>query len=89
MLLHRPLGRAGVPKEVLLQRFDLFSQGEWLHLIEEARLNAPRNTAARNASAEEDLARRIDRATHLTYLGELSAARQAIPSAAMQGQNMR
>ena len=81
MLLFRPAGTDRVPKPVILARFTAFFRGDWEPLLSAAiaGTSAPARPTT-NTTDTDDLPRRLERATRLAHLGELSAARQALTS---------
>ena len=81
MLLFRPAGTDRVPKPVILARFAAFFRGDWEPLLRAAiaGTSAPARPTT-NTTDTDDLPRRLERATRLAHLGELSAARQALTS---------
>ena len=81
MLLFRPAGTDRVPKPVILARLAAFFRGDWEPLLRAAiaGTSAPARPTT-NTTDTDDLPRRLERATRLAHLGELSAARQALTS---------
>ena len=82
LLLHKPPRGGLVPKKQLQHRFEVFSQGDWVSL-----LNASMEHATRAAQASSRRSRRRDhdnlefraaRAEGLVHMGEFSEARQAL-----------
>ena len=78
MLLHRPAGKAGVDKAILLDRAARFQALDWLPLLAESRENTVGPRGAREVSDEQALERKVALASALVHLGEVSAARQAL-----------
>ncbi len=79
MLLHKPLGAAGVSREILMRRFEQFQRGEWLALLRESRAQSNVRAGAREPTAQS----RARRATQLVHQGEVSAARQALTASSL------
>ena len=78
MLLYRSAGTTHIPPAELDRRCELFQQGGWTQLLQEAQQSsAP--LAAHAPPPNEDAARAA-RATALVHLGELSAAGRALTS---------
>ena len=84
MLLHRGPGGGLVPKSKLVERFQLFSRGDW-HILLEASAKCDQQAAiSRRRSrrrVRDDEERRAARAEMLVSQGELSSARQALEGA--------
>ena len=84
MLLHRGPGGGLVPKSKLVERFQLFSRGDW-HILLEASAKCDQQAAiSRRRSrrrVRDDDERRAARAEMLVSQGELSSAHQALEGA--------
>ena len=82
MLLFRPTRGGKVSKGHLMERLDLFSNGQWAQLIARSSQISQEvvsiSTRRRRRETGSDLERRAARAEQLAALGELSAGRQAL-----------
>ena len=81
MLLHRRPGECFVSKDELLGRFDKFRAGNWLGLLEEAKVAAQPGRPRRKCTQLQSNDRRAERAEVLVGLGEVPSARQALEAA--------
>ena len=81
MLLRKPRGAGRVGKDELSCRFDKFSEGRWLTLLEDARraTQTERPLCPSNRTPE----RRAHEACQKVRLGEVSRARQCLTGAAL------
>ena len=81
LLLHRPVNKSTITKEVLYRRFDLFGVGAWDTLVDEAVASIPqaRPTARRFWNMED----RGKAACQKVKLGEITRARQCLTGAAL------
>ena len=84
MVLHRGPRGGLVPKSKLVERLELFSQGEWQSLLEASaecdQQAAVSRRRSRHRTRDND-ERRAARAEMLVGMGELSSARQALEGA--------
>ena len=81
MVLHRGPRGGLVPKSKLVERFELFSQGEWQSLLEASAECDEQAAVSRRRSrrrTRDNGERCAARAEMLVGMGELSSARQAL-----------
>ena len=85
MILFRPSRGGAVPRRKLEARITAFQQGAWLELLAEGACCAEKaltqSVRRRRRQQSDDDGKRAARALSLVYMGELSAARQALESA--------
>ena len=88
LLLHKPPGTKKLPPKELTRRAEMFQAGSWRELLMEAHAACPpRNQRDHSResppSQDEATEKKMERATALVHLGELSAARRVLVSDGM------
>ena len=83
MLLHKLPTGGGIPKQKLLERFDMFNRGQWEALLAASCVCCTQAAVGRRRwrTQSDNISGRVERAEALVHLGELSSARQVLEGA--------
>ena len=84
MLLFRPPRGGMIPKQRLLDRFQLFARGEWMQLLLASRECCEKALSAsirRRRTQQDTPERRAERAQTMVLMGEVSAGRRVLEGA--------
>ena len=89
LLLYRGARGGKIPKKQLQERFTLFAQGHWLHLLRLSQEVGECRGSRRIRQARADSVElRAERAQAFAQLGELSSARQALEGSCLAPGNL-
>ena len=89
LLLYRGARGGKIPKKQLQERFTLFAQGHWLHLLRLSQEAGECRGSRRIRQARADSVElRAERAQAFAQLGELSSARQALEGPCLAPSNL-
>ena len=84
MLLFRPPRGGLIPKQRLLDRFQMFARGEWMQLLSASRDCGEKALSAsirRRRTQQDSRERRAERAQTMVMMGEVSAGRRVLEGA--------